>query len=164
MQIPIAQPSLGSEESEAVLAVLASGMIAQGPVTAAFEEEFAAYCGVPHAVAVSNGTTALHAALLAAGVKPGDEVISYGRPLSVLLGPGLIASIYDGIQRPLVGISEACGSYIRKGIKLSPLDTQKKWDFRPLVKAGVVPDHHVMGFRVALGDLPEEHQREAEVH
>ena len=75
MHIPIAQPSLGNEESDAVLAVLASGMIAQGPVTAAFEEEFAAYCGVPHAVAVSNGTTALHAALLAAGVGPGDEVV-----------------------------------------------------------------------------------------
>ena len=51
------------------------------------------------------------------GLMPGDEVISYCRPLSVLLGPGLIASIYDGIQRPLVGISEACGSYIKKGIK-----------------------------------------------
>ena len=75
MHIPIAQPSLGNEENDAVLAVLASGMIAQGPVTAAFEDEFAAYCGVPHAGAVSNGTTALHAALLAAGVKPGDEVI-----------------------------------------------------------------------------------------
>jgi len=75
MHIPIAQPSLGKEENEAVLAVLASGMIAQGPVTAAFEDEFAAYCGVPHAVAVSNGTTALHAALLAAGVGPGDEVV-----------------------------------------------------------------------------------------
>jgi perosamine synthetase len=75
MHIPIAQPSLGKEENEAVLAVLASGMIAQGPVTAAFEEEFAAYCGAPHAVAVSNGTTALHAALLAAGVGPGNEVI-----------------------------------------------------------------------------------------
>jgi len=75
MHIPIAQPSLGNEENEAVLAVLASGMIAQGPVTAAFEDEFAAYCGVPHAVAVNNGTAALHAALLAAGVGPGDEVI-----------------------------------------------------------------------------------------
>ncbi len=75
MHIPIAQPSLGDEENDAVLAVLASGMIAQGPVTAAFEDEFAAYCGVPHAVAVSNGTTALHAALLAAGVGPGDEVV-----------------------------------------------------------------------------------------
>jgi len=75
MHIPIAQPSLGDEETSAVLAVLASGMIAQGPETAAFEEEFAAYCGVPHAVATNNGTAALHAALLAAGVGPGDEVI-----------------------------------------------------------------------------------------
>jgi V/A-type H+-transporting ATPase subunit A len=70
------------------------------------------------------------------GLKPGDDVISYGRPLSVLLGPGLIANIYDGIQRPLVGISEVCGSYIKKGIKLPPLDVNKKWDFQPLVKAG----------------------------
>jgi V/A-type H+-transporting ATPase subunit A len=70
------------------------------------------------------------------GLKPGDEVISYRRPLSVLLGPGLIANIYDGIQRPLVGISEVCGSYIRKGIKLSPLDVSRKWKFDPLIKAG----------------------------
>ncbi|HNZ65646.1 MAG TPA: V-type ATP synthase subunit A, partial [Smithella sp.] len=70
------------------------------------------------------------------GLKPGDDVISYGRPLSVLLGPGLIANIYDGIQRPLVGISEVCGSYIKKGIKLPPLDVNKKWDFQPRVKAG----------------------------
>ncbi|QYZ78438.1 DegT/DnrJ/EryC1/StrS family aminotransferase [Methanofollis formosanus] len=75
MQIPIAQPSLGTEEAEAVTAVLDSGMIAQGPETAAFEQEFAAYCGVLHAVAVNSGTAALHAALLAAGVGPGDEVI-----------------------------------------------------------------------------------------
>jgi len=84
------------------------------------------------------------------GLKPGDEVISYGRPLSVLLGPGLIASIYDGIQRPLVGISEACGSYIRKGIKLSPLDMQKKWDFQPLAKAG-----GAVGEGTLLGEIRE---------
>lgn len=70
------------------------------------------------------------------GLKPGDDVISYCRPLSVLLGPGLIANIYDGIQRPLVGISEACGSYIKKGIKLPPLDEKKLWQFHPLVEAG----------------------------
>lgn len=71
------------------------------------------------------------------GLKPGDEVSSEGRPLSVLLGPGLIANIYDGIQRPLVGIHEACGSYIKKGIKLSPLDEKKPWDFKPLVEKGI---------------------------
>jgi len=71
------------------------------------------------------------------GLKPGDEVTSYRRPLSVLLGPGLIANIYDGIQRPLVGISEVCGSYIEKGIKLPSLDEKKMWDFHPLVEAGI---------------------------
>jgi len=70
------------------------------------------------------------------GLMPGDEVISYCRPLSVLLGPGLIANIYDGIQRPLVGISEECGCYIIKGIKLAPLDEKKLWEFHPLVKSG----------------------------
>jgi len=69
------------------------------------------------------------------GLMPGDEVISYRRPLSVLLGPGLITNIYDGIQRPLVGIAELCGNYIKKGVKLSPLDLSKKWEFEPLIKA-----------------------------
>lgn len=75
MQIPIARPSLGPEEAEAVTAVLSSGIIAEGPVTKTFEHEFAAYSGAAHAVAVNNGTAALHAALLAAGVGPGDEVV-----------------------------------------------------------------------------------------
>jgi len=75
MNVPIARPSLGREESDAVASVLASGMIAEGPITRAFEDEFAGYCGTHHAVAVNNGTAALHAALLAAGVGPGDEVI-----------------------------------------------------------------------------------------
>ncbi len=80
------------------------------------------------------------------GLKPGDEVTSYGRPLSVLLGPGLISNIYDGIQRPLVGISEVSGSYIRKGIKLSPLDISKRWEFKPLLKAGTdVKEGSILG-------------------
>ncbi len=74
------------------------------------------------------------------GLMPGDEVISYCRPLSVLLGPGLIANIYDGIQRPLVGISEECGCYIIKGIKLAPLDEKKLWEFHPVVKPGAHVD------------------------
>jgi len=75
VKIPVARPLLWAEEAEAVREVLASGMIASGPKTAAFEERFAAYCGAPHAVATNNGTAALHAALLAGGVGPGDEVI-----------------------------------------------------------------------------------------
>lgn len=90
------------------------------------------------------------------GLKPGDEVRSYGRPLSVLLGPGLISNIYDGIQRPLIGIAERCENhilmgiadrcYIRKGIKIAPLDPEKKWDFKPTVKEGdVVKEGSVIG-------------------
>lgn len=73
--IPVARPLLGEEEAAAAARVVCSGMLASGPEVAAFEDEFAEYTGVKHAVAVSNGTTALHAALLAAGIGPGDEVI-----------------------------------------------------------------------------------------
>src|SRR5690242_14335328 len=64
------------EEKQAVLEVLESGQLAQGPVVAAFEREFAAWCGAKHAVAVNSGTAALHLLMLAHGVKPGDEVIT----------------------------------------------------------------------------------------
>ncbi len=74
--IPIASPQMGPEEREAILAVLDSGMLAQGPRVQAFEEAFAAYCGAEHAVATSSGTNALHLALLAHGIGPGDEVIT----------------------------------------------------------------------------------------
>lgn len=74
--IPIAKPLIGDEEKQAVLEVLDSGMLAQGPRARAFEEAFAEVCGVPYAVATSSGTTALHLALLAHGVGPGDEVIT----------------------------------------------------------------------------------------
>jgi dTDP-4-amino-4,6-dideoxygalactose transaminase len=74
--IPIARPGIGPEEKAAVLEVLESGTLAQGPRVAAFEAAFAAYCGVKHAVATSSGTTALHLALLAHGIGPGDEVIT----------------------------------------------------------------------------------------
>jgi perosamine synthetase len=74
--IPISKPYIGDAEKNAVLEVLASGMLVQGPRTAMLEEKFAAACGVKHAIATSNGTTALHAALLAHGIGPGDEVIT----------------------------------------------------------------------------------------
>ena len=68
--------SIKNEIDGAVLQVLASGRFALGPEVAAFEEEFAAYCGADHGVAVNSGTSALHLALLATGVGPGDEVIT----------------------------------------------------------------------------------------
>lgn len=75
-QIPIAKPLLGKEEIEAAARVISSGWVSQGPEVRAFEQEFAAFVGAPHAVAVSSCTAALHLALLAAGVTTGDEVIT----------------------------------------------------------------------------------------
>jgi len=74
--VPVARPHLGQEEVSAAGRAILSGWVTQGPEVAAFEREFAAYVGSPHACAVSSGTTALHLALLAVGVRPGDEVIT----------------------------------------------------------------------------------------
>lgn len=73
--IILSRPSIGTEEIEAVLAVLESGMLAGGERVRQFEEEFADVVGSPHAVAVGSGTAALHVGLLALDLKPGDEVI-----------------------------------------------------------------------------------------
>ncbi len=73
--IPVARPYIGQEEEQKVLEVLRSGWVTQGPRVAEFEAKFAAYVGSDHAIAVSSCTTALHLALMACGVGPGDEVI-----------------------------------------------------------------------------------------
>ena len=68
------------------------------------------------------------------GLKPGEEVVGTGQPLSVLLGPGIIGRIYDGIQRPLDDIAEKSGAFIGRGITTSPVDMKKKFKFNPAVK------------------------------
>ena len=70
------------------------------------------------------------------GLKPGEPVVGTGNPLSVLLGPGIIGQIYDGIQRPLKELSKVSGSYIGRGITTTPVDLSKKYHFTPAVKAG----------------------------
>ena len=70
------------------------------------------------------------------GLGPGGEVISTGSPLSVELGPGLIKSIYDGIQRPLDAIMEKAGTNLQRGISVPALDRDKKWEFTAVLKPG----------------------------
>jgi len=68
------------------------------------------------------------------GLKPGEKVVSTGAPLSVELGPGLLTSIYDGIQRPLPRIKEATGDFIARGVDIPALDRKRKWMFKPTVE------------------------------
>lgn len=70
------------------------------------------------------------------GLGPGAEVETTGYPMSVELGPGLIESIYDGIQRPLTKIMELCGSTIARGMEAAALDRDKQWDFTAVAKKG----------------------------
>lgn len=70
------------------------------------------------------------------GLVVGQPVVSTGMPLVVELGPGLLNSVYDGIQRPLEKIREKTGNFITRGVEAEALDRQKKWDWMPIVKAG----------------------------
>ena len=72
------------------------------------------------------------------GLKPGETVTGTGDAISVLLGPGIIHNIFDGIQRPLAEIAEASGKYISRGVSVDSLDTEKKWETHITVKEGDV--------------------------
>jgi len=84
------------------------------------------------------------------GLEPGEPVEGTGAPLSVELGPGILKSIYDGVQRPLELIKDASGAFIKRGIVVSPLDRKKKWEFTPKVKKG----NHVVSGDI-IGEIPE---------
>jgi len=97
--IRITEVRISDQEKRAVLRVLDSGQLAHGPMVAELERQFAELCGVPHAVAVSNGTVALVAALQALGLGPGDEVIttplSFAATLNAILESGATARFAD---------------------------------------------------------------------
>jgi V/A-type H+-transporting ATPase subunit A len=84
------------------------------------------------------------------GLAPGEPVKPTGDSLSVELGPGLLGSIYDGIQRPLPVLKEIAGDFITRGLSVHGLDKEKKWKFKPLVKTGdtVLPGD-------IIGEVPE---------
>lgn len=85
-----------------------------------------------------------------AGMHPGSPVFGTGLPLSVELGPGLIRSIFDGIQRPLPVIEMRTGSFISRGVHLTPLYRKDRWDFTPTCKVG----DEVKGGQI-IGTVPE---------
>jgi len=70
------------------------------------------------------------------GIKPGEPVTNTGEPLKVELGPGMLGSIYDGIQRPLPVLIEQMGEFIKRGVDAPGLDQAKKWDFKATAKVG----------------------------
>jgi len=70
------------------------------------------------------------------GIRPGEKIVNTNKPLSVQLGPGLLKSIYDGIQRPLDVLREQSGDFISRGKIIPALDQKKKWDFVPVKKKG----------------------------
>ena len=91
------------------------------------------------------------------GIGPGEPVYLTGAPLSVELGPGLIESIYDGIQRPLDVIEAQVGNYITRGVEANALDRERKWDFVPTAKVGAeVGPGDVLG--VVQETTPVEHR------
>jgi V/A-type H+-transporting ATPase subunit A len=84
------------------------------------------------------------------GLKPGEPVEATGSPLSVSLGPGMLGSIYDGVQRPLDVLGRVAGGFIKRGVKADPLPLNKKWLFKPLVKKG-----DEVGPGDIIGEVPE---------
>ena len=98
----VSKPYIGDEEKKYVMEVLESGMLAQGPKVAALEEKFTNLCGVKHAIATSSGTTALHIALLAHGIGPGDEVIT--TPFTFIASANSI--LFTGAKPVFVDIEE----------------------------------------------------------
>jgi perosamine synthetase len=101
--IPIARPQMGEEEKELVWSAMSSGALAQGARVRELEERFADFIGVPHAVATSSGTTALHLALLTSGVGPGDEVITV--PFTFFASASTV--LFTGARPVFVDVSEA---------------------------------------------------------
>jgi len=136
--IPHSRPTLGPEEIKAVSDVISSGYIAEGSVVREFEQRFAAYLGMGHAVATNSGTSALHLALLALEIGPGDEVIIPSYVCSALLN----AVNYTGAAPVL-------GDICPQTYNLDAADVKKRLSDR--TKAIIVP--HLFGLPADLDPL-----------
>lgn len=127
VQVPLVTPQIGEEETMAVLEVLRSGMLAQGPRVNEFETLFAQYCGVKHAVAVNSGTAALHAAVYACGLQAGDAVITtpftfVATANSILMQDADV--VFADIQEDTLCLDpDAVRAAVREGVKaIMPVD------------------------------------------
>jgi len=87
-------------------------------------------------IELKNGKASIQVYEETSGIGPGEPVVTTGAPLSVELGPGLIESFYDGIQRPLKALWELSGHEIARGLNIPGLDRKKKWSFEPVAKKG----------------------------
>jgi len=91
---------------------------------------------VGEVITITDEITTIQVYEETSGLKPGDPVVGTGSPMNVLLGPGIITNIFDGIERPLGAIAEKSGAFISKGVAVSSLDLEKEWDVTLKVKAG----------------------------
>ena len=90
---------------------------------------------VGEVISLTTETTTIQVYEETGGMKPGELVYGTGDAISVTLGPGILNNIYDGIERPLAEIAKASGKYITRGVSVSSLDEEKKWDVKIKVKA-----------------------------
>ena len=91
---------------------------------------------VGEVIDINDRVTTIQCYEITTGLRPGEPVYPTGGLMSVTLGPGVIANIFDGIERPLRAIEKRCGPFIQKGVNVPPLDEEKQWDVTVTVKIG----------------------------
>jgi perosamine synthetase len=132
--IPIARPDVGPEEAAAVAEVLSSGMIVQGRRVAELEERWAAFCGVKHAIAVSNGTVALMCIYAGLGLEPGDEVITVSHTFNATVS----AILWTGATPVFVDIEP--DTYLIDAARIEAKITPRTRAISPVHLFGLVAD------------------------
>jgi V/A-type H+-transporting ATPase subunit A len=93
-------------------------------------------CLVGEIIRIDNDRATIQVYEDTRGLYLGEKVLTYGNPLTVELGPGLLSGIFDGVQRPLEGIRNEAGDFIKRGVHIKSLDRKKRWRFTPIVKKG----------------------------